>query len=321
DRENIFLKPYHQERRVLSDLADGEDRVFTLFVGDMGDVSEKLASLSRIRSISDYEIMTLQRQREYFSYLFWGETSPNAVNREGHSQKIFYGYYHLLAPGIDPKAVASRNRLVDLAAARHLLVPRSGASTRVVRSYLREAGLRPIDLRDPQIMVFENARALPRAYVTHRVEPAPGTEELLAKLASPDFDPREQSYLELDSLPEPELAPAQRSERVAIVRDTLHEVALEVELDAPGVVILSDSYYPGWRASVDGEPVPIYAANHLFRGVAVGAGVHEVRFLYEPSSVRIGAGLSLLGVVVLVGLFVAARREGRDTLLDSSRTR
>ena len=79
----------------------------------------------------------------------------------------------------------------------------------------------------------------------------------------------------------------------------------------PGVVILSDSYYPGWQATVDGEPARIYAANHLFRGVEVGAGVHEVRFIYRPSSIRIGAGLSFVGVIVLVALFIAARHEGR----------
>jgi len=314
DSRSPLLEPYLEQRPILDVLVDSEDRAFTLFLGRMGDVSEKLSSLYRIRSVSDYEIMTLKRQQEYFSYLFWGKTSPGSLNREGHSQKIFYGYVNLLDPGIEPEAVASRNRLLEIAAARYVVTSRSGFSMPPVKTYLQEAGLQRLNLGDPMMMVFENSRSLPRAYVTHRVRPAPEVEVLLKKLADRDFDPREESYLEIDvESALPDLAPAQGEESVSIVSDTLDEVVLQVDLDAPGVVILSDSYYPGWRATVDGTPARIYAANHLFRGVEVGAGVHEVRFSYEPFSVRMGAGLSLVGVISLVALFIASRREAGRT--------
>ena len=66
-------------------------------------------------------------------------------------------------------------------------------------------------------------------------------------------------------------------------------------LAAPGLVVLADSYHPGWRASVDGSPAPILATNHLYRGVPVPAGRHTVRFEYRPRSVRLGAILSVVG--------------------------
>ncbi len=74
---------------------------------------------------------------------------------------------------------------------------------------------------------------------------------------------------------------------------------LEATLEQPELVVLADSFYPGWRATIDGTPAPIVATNYLFRGVAAPAGTHRIRFAYVPASVRIGAALSLLGLVVL----------------------
>jgi len=65
-------------------------------------------------------------------------------------------------------------------------------------------------------------------------------------------------------------------------------------LDAPGVLVLADTWYPGWRATVDGADAPILRANHAFRGVALGKGAHEVRFIFRPASFMFGAWLSVL---------------------------
>ncbi len=81
DAAGPLLRPYHVDRPVLADLAAGSDRVWTWLQGDMGDVSEKIASVFGVRSISDFEILTLRRQKEYFSWLFWGELEPFAYSR------------------------------------------------------------------------------------------------------------------------------------------------------------------------------------------------------------------------------------------------
>jgi uncharacterized membrane protein YfhO len=62
---------------------------------------------------------------------------------------------------------------------------------------------------------------------------------------------------------------------------------------------LTDVYYPGWTASVDGTAVPIHRANYAFRAVAVPPGRHVVEFHYRPASVRYGLLLSLAGALVL----------------------
>jgi hypothetical protein len=319
DAGGPLLRAYHQDRPVLADLAGRPDRVWTWLQGDMGDVSEKLAGVFHVRSISDFEILTLRRQKEYFSWLFWGELDPDRSNRGGQSQQIFYGSYNILAPGVDVAGVVRRSRLVELAAARHLLVPRTAIYEPGVVDYLRAKGLKPVDLRDPQFAVFEEPRALPRAYISHHVSPAPAAAELLARLSRSDFDPREESWVEAEPGELPRLEPRSGDEAVRIARDELNGVEIEAELSAPGLLVLADSYYPGWRAEVDGEPTRIFATNHLFRGVAVPAGHHRVVFRYRPRSVVIAAVASALGVAGLVGLALLARRGsevGADQVAD-----
>jgi uncharacterized membrane protein YfhO len=93
-----------------------------------------------------------------------------------------------------------------------------------------------------------------------------------------------------------------RGGSASIVRDEPTLVEVEAELEAPGLLVLADSYFPGWRATLDGEPLEIHPANHLFRGVVVPAGRHRVRFSYRPRRLKLGIAASGLGAVVLLVL-------------------
>ena len=68
------------------------------------------------------------------------------------------------------------------------------------------------------------------------------------------------------------------------------------------VLVLSDLYHPGWRATVDGTPVPVRRANHALRAVTVPAGVHRVVIDYAPASIRTGTAVSLLGLMALAAM-------------------
>ena len=96
----------------------------------------------------------------------------------------------------------------------------------------------------------------------------------------------------LNSL-EPDLIPAR------LDRYNLHSVEISAESPEPGWLILSDLFYPGWEATLDGKPVPIFSGNYLFRAVEFPAGKHQVRFQYRPGSFLVGVGLFGFGFVVL----------------------
>jgi uncharacterized membrane protein YfhO len=81
-------------------------------------------------------------------------------------------------------------------------------------------------------------------------------------------------------------------------------VRLSASMNADGLVVLLDAFDPGWSATVDGAPVPILRADHVFRAVPVPAGRHEITFEYRPASVRKGAAFSAAALALLLGLLV-----------------
>ena len=72
------------------------------------------------------------------------------------------------------------------------------------------------------------------------------------------------------------------------------------------MLVLVDTWFPGWIAEVDGRPRPILRANYLFRAVPVPVGRAVVRFDYRPRSLRIGAMLSACSLLLLLGLVLRA---------------
>jgi uncharacterized membrane protein YfhO len=73
------------------------------------------------------------------------------------------------------------------------------------------------------------------------------------------------------------------------------------------MLVLADSFYPGWRATVDGVAAPILRANLTFRAVALEPGVHEVVFTYYPAGWRWGVGVSLGAIVAMVAVLLTTR--------------
>jgi hypothetical protein len=97
--------------------------------------------------------------------------------------------------------------------------------------------------------------------------------------------------------------------RTAIVRETQTEIVVEAAAAVDGFLLLADTFYPGWRAEVDGKPVALYRANLSVRAIPLPRGPHEVRFIYEPPGVQRGLAISGTAVLaLLVWLLVALKR-------------
>jgi len=160
------------------------------------------------------------------------------------------------------------------------------------------------------IRLFENRRVLPRAFLV----PAAGVEVLAddgavdARLASSAFDPARLAIVASEpSWPPGERRPAGPS-RVLRVEPGFNTSTIETEAGEPSLLVMSDLYYPGWRAAVDGRPAPLLLTDGLFRGVALGPGRHLVHFRYQPGSFRLGIALSLSALATC--LVMAWRRRG-----------
>jgi hypothetical protein len=156
----------------------------------------------------------------------------------------------------------------------------------------------PVFDGDPALNVYLNRRSLPRALVVHRAIAAPDHEAAYAALHLPDFDPATTVVVEggepLNVTP-PSVA--------AIRFDAfgMNEIRLHVETPADAYLVLSEVWYPGWRATVDGAATPVLRANYAFRAVRLGPGQHQVSLTFTPRSWRMGLAISGLTLLILVG--------------------
>jgi len=156
---------------------------------------------------------------------------------------------------------------------------------------------------------YVNPKALPRARLEHRVLPAASPDEARALFLS-----SEPEGVVLEGAPgvAGDAAAAgcddPAKDRVEIVRDEPEEVAIRVASACPGYLVLADTLVPGWSATLEDEPVEILAADYVFRAVRVPAGEQRVVFRYRAPGLRLGAALSLAGVVLLVVLLTRRPR-------------
>jgi hypothetical protein len=96
-----------------------------------------------------------------------------------------------------------------------------------------------------------------------------------------------------------------------IVRYENTRVVIRASLSTPGFVVLADTDYPGWRASVDGEPAQLYRADHAFRAVWVPAGDHEIELRFVPSTLLLGTVVSGLALLATAGLLALGYSRSR----------
>lgn len=156
-----------------------------------------------------------------------------------------------------------------------------------------------------QMTVQRVPEPLPRAYFVTQVYYAKSEAEVISRLSSPDFDYHREVIImegEVKALrPAQDVAKAEeKGGSVEVVEQGANRVLLKVEAPAPGLVVLTDTFYPGWQATVDGQPTPIWPANLAFRAVAVEAGRHEILFSYRPRSFTIGLWTSTITLALVV---------------------
>jgi hypothetical protein len=128
----------------------------------------------------------------------------------------------------------------------------------------------------------------------------------LRSLIRPTFDPRKLVYLPLELQGEVSVTNQTRA-RVLSQRFSAQRVELEVDAAAPSLVVLSQTYYHPWRASVDGQPTRLFRANYAFQAVEVPAGQHRVRLVYHDHALYAGALISGVAVLLCLGFWLRAR--------------
>jgi hypothetical protein len=243
---------------------------------------------------------------EQFQSVLFGSLVPN--------QGIFFGFEYMQ----ELDALGRWPYLAFLGAARKFERPQlyrllGTLNVRYLSAFqsLPESGIKLVRA-DPNrySWLYTVDRAVPRAYVVSKATREANSGELLQRLASAEFNPLREVLLLEDgpSLPPGSNVPAD----ITISRYGNLAVDIAAALRAPGMLVLTDSYYPGWRVYVDGREEKIYRTNLFFRGVKLAAGEHRVEFRYEPWSFRLGLMISLASfgaVLVVSGVLFYKRKK------------
>jgi len=178
--------------------------------------------------------------------------------------------------------------------------------THIVSDRPWPGGERVADCGSQTAGIHRLAGALDRAWVVPAARRV-SRGEMLAALADPAFDPTAEVLLEPPASALQSLTSSVQY-RMAL-RDAPNRVTIHAALDAPGYLVLADTWYPGWQAQVDGRPTDILRANYAFRAVWLEAGEHVIEMVYRPLSVFIGGVVSMMTLSLLaVGLLWTARR-------------
>ena len=152
------------------------------------------------------------------------------------------------------------------------------------------------------LKIYDNLALRPRAFVVPNAVVLPDDSAARTLLADSTFDPA--STVILASSPAP-LPPAALPSSQAIITDYTPE-HVRLTASGPGYLLLTDAYYAGWVATVDGAPAPILRADIMFRAVQLPGGAHTVEFHYEPLWVKIGLWVSGITWAAVLSLLAIA---------------
>lgn len=154
------------------------------------------------------------------------------------------------------------------------------------------------------VELWENLNVLPRAWFVNRVMQC-SDDEALSSIKQGKVEPRQTALVDREL--------AASSGKVEVVSYAPNRIEMTTETTSEGFLVVSEVYYNGWEAFLDGVRVPVYRTDYALRGISVPAGKHRVEMRFRPASVGYGAVLSLLGCVLLfVGWFVVPALAGTN---------
>ena len=169
--------------------------------------------------------------------------------------------------------------------------------------------------RSAQVQMYENLAVYPHAYFADEVRLAADPEAVLRAVRADGFDGRRLSFVEAPSLPARPAAGPRAPAQVQEKQRAATHLTLATRTTETRLLLLSEMYFPGWQALIDGVQTPIYRTNYVFRGIFVPPGQHEVTFRYQPRSLVQGAAISGLVLLLLLILILFDRRRSARTMI------
>ncbi|UCD84969.1 MAG: YfhO family protein [Deltaproteobacteria bacterium] len=162
---------------------------------------------------------------------------------------------------------------------------------------------------EKDVKIYKNKDFFPRAFVVPEARVVEEHEEVLKIMDSGNYDLRKVIILEEEIpqlMPKNKLSIGTSKTKITDYRAT--KVDIEAQMDGEGgFLVLSDVYYPGWKVYVDGKEERIYRADYLLRAVYLSLGFHQVKFIYDPMSFKVGLWITFITLLCFGGYFIYSK--------------
>ena len=164
--------------------------------------------------------------------------------------------------------------------------------------------------------LYQNHYSLPRAFLVKDFQVLTADQEFAKAFHELTFDPQSTILLEKEpirflELKKKPIVPHLQS-AVRMISYENNGMILDVDTPEAAFLFMSETYYPGWQAYVDGKEEKILRANYTFRAIPLGPGSHRVELRIRPLSFRIGLGVSLLTILLLIGAWAISAKKRRS---------
>jgi len=210
----------------------------------------------------------------------------------------------------------SATNLIDLYGVKYIISVRPiEGDRRFELIYARIEGLqgrRKDLLKENTIKLYKNRKPILGGWLVKDFK-VMDSKAMLSRMTSKDFHPEREVLLE-EEPPHPVPLPiggeekAKREKGVEFVSESNNRLRLLVKAPENTFLVLNDTYFPGWKAFVDGKETKIYRADYTFRAIPLNAGTHQVEFIYDPLSFKLGAAISILGIIGCVAIYLLRRK-------------
>ena len=163
--------------------------------------------------------------------------------------------------------------------------------------------------------VYENLGAMPRSFLVGALETIPSVDALFERMIDSTYDPAQTAITEVPPNGPLPSTPSHDVGEAHVLEYTPARVRVDIDARQPAVLVLADAFYPGWHATLDGDPLELFPVYYAFRGAIVPAGEHTVVYEYNPVSLRIGfwisTGALLASAIVSVWILLPVMRRLR----------
>ncbi len=269
-----------------------EDELYFRVLDQTTATQQELAVRYNIQKLSGYEPIVLRTYSEFINLA------------SGDSPEIDPGLHEINPQFAEPETLIYSNPF-DLMNTKYIILKKA-----VNLNYLKLVYKTNFyDMRHDlsyDVYVYENKKVLPRAFIVRDAEVIKDKEKIFEELRT--FNPKEKVILEEDF---ENLENKGTFKEADITYYSPNKIIINVSLKNPGFLLLSENYYPGWKAYDNGKKVNILKADYILRAIYLEKGNHVVKFVYDPLSYKIGKISTLLSLLALSVYFILCFRNWR----------